>query len=260
MQSNVYSHSSPDYKCPSMTPCTFTGQTMLTKVMLGDEEMHRRWDRRELVRPDIKTVVTKLVGEEYANDRVFIRRLLVNNDILQTTEQLVTAVNNSDVSVNTMAKLSSLILTVKNNYDNDKTKQRVLDQIGRDILRRKPEPTTPLEEFINDLCEVFQTENLGDILEKNDSESTTILILLYHILPTKQDLVQSLCPDFPLQKYTNPVYVKTFVKDGLASGFSDRKVNRVCFVGNQVRVSYCCKLDGMFVCLVIYSKFLTGNV
>ena len=114
-------------------------------------------------------------------------------------------------------------------------KQRVLDQLGRDILRN-PEPTTPLEEFINDLCQEFQTENLSNILEKNDSESTIILILLYHLLPTKRDLVQSLCPDFPLQKYTNPVNVKTFVKDGLASGFSDRKVNRVCFVGNQVRV------------------------
>ena len=76
---DAFSHSSPDYHCTLMSSCTFTEQTLLTRVRVGEEKEHMRWDRREQIRADLKELVTRLVGEVYAEDKVFMNSLLCNN-------------------------------------------------------------------------------------------------------------------------------------------------------------------------------------
>ena len=70
-------------------------------------------------------------------------------------------------------------------------------------------------------------------MDVNDSKSTILRILIYYILPSERQSMQLLNPNFPLQKFQRIENVETFLKDGMDSGFSERNVNRVCFVGNQ---------------------------
>ena len=70
-------------------------------------------------------------------------------------------------------------------------------------------------------------------MDVNDSKSTILRILIYHILPSERLPMLLLEPNFPLQNFQRIENVKTFLKDGMDSGFSERNVNRVCFVGNQ---------------------------
>ena len=58
-----------------MTPCTFIGQQLLNKVMLGREEDHAMWDRREEVRGMLMALVAEVVGKEWADNRQFINSL-----------------------------------------------------------------------------------------------------------------------------------------------------------------------------------------
>ena len=80
-------HSSPEYQCSMMTPCTFTGKVIIERERLGREEDHLLWDRREKVRKALMKVVTIMLDKDYADDRKFLNCLLKNIVILETMEQ-----------------------------------------------------------------------------------------------------------------------------------------------------------------------------
>ena len=67
---------------------------MITKVRVGGEEDHLIWERREQVRPTIRGVVRRVVGDESAYNHKFINMLLSNQDILELLESS----NNNDDS------------------------------------------------------------------------------------------------------------------------------------------------------------------
>ena len=80
-------HSSPEYQCSRMTPCTYTGKVIIERERLGREEDHLLWDRREQVRKALRKVVTIMLDKDYADDRKFLNSLLKNIVILETMEQ-----------------------------------------------------------------------------------------------------------------------------------------------------------------------------
>ena len=80
-------HSSPEYQCSMMTPCTYTGKEIIERERLGREEDHLLWDRREEVRVVLKEVVTIMLDKDYAKDEMFLNSLLKNIVILETMEQ-----------------------------------------------------------------------------------------------------------------------------------------------------------------------------
>ena len=73
-------HSSPEYQCSMMTPCTFTGKVIIERERLGREEDHLLWDRREKVRGRLEKLVEEFLGKEKSDDRHYMKRLLENTD------------------------------------------------------------------------------------------------------------------------------------------------------------------------------------
>ena len=102
--SQCLGHTSPDYQCPKLSPCPYTGQELLTRHRLGGEEEHRLWDKREDIRGVVRKIVKTVVGEDLAGDRdfinmardrEFINRLLANKEVFDTVQTIV-----GEISVN----------------------------------------------------------------------------------------------------------------------------------------------------------------
>ena len=73
----LYDHHSPDYQCPILPECEYRGQEIVTRHRLGGDQEHQCWDKRENIRGDVKYIVSHKVGQEMADDDVFINRLLI---------------------------------------------------------------------------------------------------------------------------------------------------------------------------------------
>ena len=71
-----YDHLSPDYQCPMLPECEYRGQEIVRRHRLGGDQEHQCWDKREDIRDDVEEIVSDVVGQDMADDRVFINRLL----------------------------------------------------------------------------------------------------------------------------------------------------------------------------------------
>ena len=156
-------HSSPYHECEWDPACSYTGQIFLANVKLGDEEDHMMWDRREHIRPTLKSIVRKLLGADkvaanapeskLASDSKFIKRLLKNTDILLFLEK-------------EEAKHSPLTSAVKQNTNN--TSEPDFLPCRNNSTRKKEDADRKSIEDINELNSVIWEEKLKYENDKND--------------------------------------------------------------------------------------------
>ena len=84
-----YDHHSLEYQCPILPECEYRGQEIVTRHRLGDDQEHQCWDKREDNRGDVKKIVSDVVGQDMADDRVFINRLLVNTEVFNIVQTIL---------------------------------------------------------------------------------------------------------------------------------------------------------------------------
>ena len=141
-------HSSPGYQCMDMSSCTFIGQAILTREVLGEEEEHAMWDTRETIRTDVEKIVKTLVDASLASEYEFISKLLEHPGIVDTVQTL--SDDRRDISElagdeeeegtrgDDIRKLRGLIQEQRQEYQEQKTKKKKsVKKRNRDRVRER---------------------------------------------------------------------------------------------------------------------------